>query len=70
MRTPWQRVYLAAYCALVGAVIESAIIDSEHWRHIYLLLGVLWGLMAAAQRYAETPLPAMVPTLARPGRTA
>ena len=32
---------------IVGAVVESVIIDIDHWRHYFLILGVLWGLMAA-----------------------
>jgi len=49
--TPWQRTYLAVYAAFVGLVIESAIIDSDHWRHYFLVLGVLWGLIGASRSY-------------------
>lgn len=49
--TPWQSAYLALYCAFAGTFAESVIIDSEHWRHFYLLVGALWGLMLASQRY-------------------
>ena len=31
-------------------VAESFIIDSDHWRHYFLILGVLWGLIAATHR--------------------
>ena len=51
MRTPWQPVFQVIYAAYVGVVGESFIIDSDHWRHYFLLLGVLWGLVAASQRY-------------------
>jgi len=27
---------------------ESYIIDVQHWRHYFLIMGVLWGLMVAA----------------------
>jgi hypothetical protein len=30
-------------------MIESLIIDSDHWRHVFLLLGVQWGLIAATR---------------------
>ena len=30
--------------------MEGAVIDTDHWRHYYLVLGVLWGLMAAEGR--------------------
>jgi hypothetical protein len=45
--TPWRSTYVAAYAALAANFGESAIIDSDHWRHYFLLLGVVWGLMAA-----------------------
>jgi O-Antigen ligase len=49
--TPWQPIYLAVYAAYVGVVAESVIIDINHWRHYFLILGVLWGLMAASRNY-------------------
>ena len=52
VRTPWQPIYHAVYAAFVGIVGESVIIDIDHWRHYFLILGVLWGLMAASRAYA------------------
>jgi len=49
LRTPWQATYIAVYCAFIGTVVESAIIDIDHWRHFFLLLGVIWGLMAVSR---------------------
>jgi hypothetical protein len=49
--TPWQPAYLAAYCAFAGTFGESLVIDSDHWRHFFLLVGVLWGLMTASRPY-------------------
>jgi hypothetical protein len=51
--TPWRPTYLAVYSAFVGVAGESAIIDSDHWRHYYLMLGVVWGLMAVSRPYAR-----------------
>jgi hypothetical protein len=47
LRTPWQPYLLTAYATLVGEVLEGFVIDTDHWRHFYLLLGVIWGLAAA-----------------------
>ena len=44
---------------------EGAIIDSDHWRHYYLVLGVLWGLMAASRAYLRRR-----PAAGRAGRHA
>ena len=32
-------------------LLEGAVIDSDHWRHFYLLLGMIWGLYAATAKY-------------------
>jgi len=50
VRTPWQPVYHAIYAAYAGVIGESIIIDIDHWRHYFLILGALWGLMAATSR--------------------
>jgi hypothetical protein len=51
IRVPWQRTYLAVFAAFVGTVGESFIIDTDHWRHFFMMLGTMWGLFAAAQTY-------------------
>ena len=48
---PWQRAYLAIFAAFLGTVGESFIIDTDHWRHFWMMLGAMWGMFAAAQRY-------------------
>ena len=58
LRTPWQATYIAVYCAFIGTVAESVIIDSDHWRHYFLLLGVIWGLMAVSRSARRVPAPA------------
>lgn len=56
--TPWRVAYLAVYCTFAGIFAESLVIDSEHWRHLYLIVGALWGLMLASRPYvAPAPGP-------------
>jgi hypothetical protein len=50
---PWQRAYLAIFAAFLGTVGESFIIDTDHWRHFYMMLGAMWGMLAAAQPYKQ-----------------
>lgn len=56
--TPWQNYLIAAYAAFVGDAFEGVIIDSDHWRHFFLLLGLVWGLSVATinwhRRFAVT----------------
>src|SRR3954464_1712266 len=55
IRVPWQRAYLAIFAAFLGTVGMSFVIDTDHWRHFWMMLGAMWGMFAAAQRYrAET----------------
>jgi hypothetical protein len=68
LRTPWQVTYIAVYCAYIGTVVESAIIDSDHWRHYYLMLGLIWGLMAVSR--AATNVQARAAALAPVHRAA
>jgi hypothetical protein len=57
VRVPWQKTYLAIFAAFLGTVGESFIIDTDHWRHFWMMLGCMWGMFAAAQRYkAATPI--------------
>ena len=50
-RTPWQPYLIAAFATFVGEVVEGFVIDTDHWRHFFLLLGMVWGLGAATLRY-------------------
>jgi hypothetical protein len=51
VRVPWQRTYLAIFAAFLGTVGESFVIDTDHWRHFWMMLGAMWGMFAAAQPY-------------------
>jgi hypothetical protein len=51
LRTPWQKTYIAVFSTLFVTVLESFIIDTDHWRHYYLLLGVTWGVVVASGRW-------------------
>jgi len=53
VRTPWQPYIIAAFAAFLGEVAEGFVIDSDHWRHFFLLLGMIWGLTAATFRPAQ-----------------
>lgn len=59
-RVPWQRTYIAIFAAFVGIVGESFIIDTDHWRHFFMMLGTMWGLFIAAQPYKSERRPAIV----------
>jgi O-antigen ligase len=45
--TPWQPYLIAAFATYVGEIGEGLIVDTDHWRHFFLVLGLVWGLAAA-----------------------
>ena len=47
VRVPWQKTYLAIFAAFLGTVGENFIIDTDHWRHFWMMLGAMWGMFAA-----------------------
>jgi O-antigen ligase len=49
-KTSTSPYFLIIFAALAGNICEGVLIDSDHWRHFYLLLALVWGLMAADQR--------------------
>jgi hypothetical protein len=50
VRTPWQTFLIPTYLAFVALALEALVVDTDHWRHFYLLLGLIWGLAAATQK--------------------
>jgi hypothetical protein len=51
--TPWRDAMIATYAAYVGLALESFIVDTDHWREYYLLVGMVCGMLAATVNYAR-----------------
>lgn len=49
--TPWQPYLVTAFAAFTGNVLEGAVVDTDHWRHFFLLMGIVWGLYVATGKY-------------------
>jgi len=72
--SPYRDAAQVAFPALFVFFLQAFQIDIDHWRHVFLLLGLVWGLEAARQRWEEaqdaetpplTPPPASPPGLRR-----
>lgn len=50
---PWQPYLLCAYVVFLGHVGLGSVIDTDHWRHLYLLFGLVWGGIALEARYGR-----------------
>ncbi|MDH4985392.1 hypothetical protein QEZ47_07525 [Aminobacter anthyllidis] len=47
----WQPYLLSAYVVFLGHIALGTVIDTDHWRHFYLLLGLIWGSIALEARH-------------------
>ena len=45
--SPLQPTTQIAYIVFAGHIILATVIDIDHWRHVFVLLGMLWGAIAA-----------------------
>jgi len=48
---PWLPYFQIAYVVFIGHVIIGNVIDTDHWRHFYLLIGIIWGCMALEAKW-------------------
>jgi hypothetical protein len=59
-RSPFQGHAIAIWATLSVVTLQGFQIDTDHWRHFYLLLGLMWGLGAIVlgRRDGARPAPA------------
>jgi O-antigen ligase len=51
---PWQPYVLCAYVVFIGHILLGTVIDIDHWRHLYLLIGMIWGGIALEKRHQRS----------------
>jgi O-antigen ligase len=44
-RTATQPLFIIAYACFVANAVEGFLIDLDHWRHVFLLMAMIWGLV-------------------------
>jgi hypothetical protein len=49
--SPFQRRAQVVFPTLLGFFLQAFQIDIDHWRHVTLMMGVVWGLEAARQKW-------------------
>ncbi len=50
-KRPWQPYYQIAYIVFFGHLIIGWVIDVDHWRHFYLMLGIIWGCILLEKKW-------------------
>jgi hypothetical protein len=53
--SPFRTQALAIWSCLLPQMIQGFQIDSDHWRHLYLMFGCIYGLAAAARIERQRP---------------
>jgi O-antigen ligase len=56
-RSPWQNHAIVLWSVLFVTILQGLQIDTDHWRHMYLMLGLVWGLAALPVPPAARPQP-------------
>ena len=46
-KVPWQHFHIAALSTFIGLAMVGMVVDTDHWRHFYLIAGMIWGTSAA-----------------------
>ena len=50
-KSPYQTHAILVFACLTSVTFQGIQIDTEHWRHFYWMLGMMWGLFAAMLIY-------------------
>ena len=53
-RGPAQALLLASLSSYAGVAGEGFIVDTDHWRHFFLLMSIIWGVYLASQPSPST----------------
>jgi len=61
---PWQPYLHAVYAVFIGQIMIHNVIDNDHWRHLFLIYGLLWGMVAAEKVYRRSMRQAGAPIVA------
>jgi magnesium-transporting ATPase (P-type) len=59
---PWKPMAQVVWVLLAGHLAVSWIIDSDHWRHFFLLWGLAWAIIALEANHRRRPATAPSPT--------
>ncbi|GAB4518144.1 MAG: O-antigen ligase family protein [Roseibium sp.] len=58
---PWTAFTQSVFAVFAAHLMLSVVIDTDHWRHMYMLYGLAWGMIAAEKlghgRFSRNALP-------------
>lgn len=56
---PWQPYLICAFSVYLAHVVIGNIIDTDHWRHFYLIVGVIWGCVGLEYKHGTRHIAAL-----------
>jgi O-antigen ligase len=57
---PWLPYFQIAYVVFLGHSLIGMVIDTDHWRHHFLALGIIWGCMALERGWQAARKPSLL----------
>ena len=70
LKRPWTPFIQCVYAVYLGHLMIHNVIDNDHWRHLFLIYGLLWGAYAAERASSRRAKPAAAAAGADPGFAA
>lgn len=64
---PWLPYLQIAYVVFVGHLLVGIVIDTDKWRHFYMMIGLIWGCMALEHRWQRQRRPGILSSAPQPG---
>ena len=65
LKRPWTPFIHCVYAVFVGHLMIHNVIDNDHWRHLFLIYGLLWGAYAVERAGFRVAVP-LVPVAPTP----
>lgn len=53
LRTPFQAPAIILFAALVPHLVQNFQIDTDRWRHLFMIYGLIWGLATISRRWLD-----------------
>ncbi len=53
LNRPWLVYFQICYVVFLGHLMLAWVIDIDHWRHVYLLLGMIWGCILLEKKHQK-----------------
>ena len=51
LRTPFQAHAIVIFAGLIPHLVQNFQIDTDRWRHLFMIYGLSWGLAAISRRW-------------------